>query len=260
MAGAVRIGSPIARARASRWAWPSLRLAEAVAAAGALLLLAGQVWLGDPQGAVSGRHTEPEDQRAAQLARRAAIADEVRYRGGETLTAAYGGAQYTYPSDVRLARPGTDLTIHAVPWEGRPFEHPVYYGVRVAKWPRGSVLGSMVDFTHSKVYSPMEETVRFSGHRNGSALPAAATVEDVFHKLEFTHGHNMLTLNGLMRLPVALSFFSPYVGAGVGVSLPHTEVQLNHEHKRTYEYQYTGPAFQVVLGVEMRIPHLSYFV
>jgi hypothetical protein len=206
------------------------------------------------------RHVEHEDQRAAQLERRAAIAEEVRYRGGETLTAAYAGAQYTYPSDVRIARPGTDITAHAVPWEGRPFEHPIYYGARVQRWLPASAFGGMVDFTHSKVYSPMEEKIRFSGVKDGSALPAEARVEDVFHKLEFTHGHNMLTLNGLWRLPFSTAFFSPYVGAGIGVSLPHSEVQLRGEHNRTYEYQYTGPAFQLLIGVEFRIPRLSYFV
>ncbi|MEZ5818364.1 MAG: hypothetical protein R3D44_14895 [Hyphomicrobiaceae bacterium] len=205
-------------------------------------------------------HVEYDDQRAAQIERRGRIAEEVKYRGGETLTAAYGGAQFTYPSDVRLARPGTDLTIHNVPWEGRPFDHPIYYGVRVAHWLPASSFGGMVDFTHSKVYSPMDERTRFSGTKDGKALPPEARIEDVFHKLEFTHGHNMLTLNGLWRLPFSTSFFSPYVGVGVGVSLPHTEVQLQGEAKRTYEYQYTGPAFQLLFGIEFRIPRLSYFV
>lgn len=94
-------------------------------------------------------HIEYDDQRAAQLERRNAIESEVRFRGGETLTAAYGGAQFTYPSDVQIQRPGTDLTIHQVPWEGRPFDHPIYYGVRVARWFPASSFGGMVDFTHS---------------------------------------------------------------------------------------------------------------
>jgi lipid A oxidase len=205
-------------------------------------------------------HVEYDDQRAAQIERRDAIVKEVRYRGGEALTAVYGGAQYTYPSDVRIQRPGTDLTIHNLPWEGRPFDHPIYYGVRVARWFPASSIGGMVDFTHSKVYSPMEEKARFSGSRDGRPLPDVARIEEVFHKLEFTHGHNMLTLNGLWRLPFSTPFFSPYVGAGLGVSLPHSEVQLRGEHNRTYEYQYTGPAYQVVVGLEFRIPKVSYFV
>lgn len=205
-------------------------------------------------------HVEHEDQRAAQIARRDAIAEMVRYRGGETLSAVYGGAPHTYPSDVRIERPGSDLTLHGLPWEGRPFEHPIYYGARVARWLPASAFGAMLDFTHSKVYSPMEAKVRFSGARDGVALPGEARIEEVFHKLEFTHGHNMLTLNGLWRLPFSGTFLSPYVGAGFGVSLPHSEVQLKGLGGRTYEYQYTGPAFQLLLGIELRIPKASYFV
>ncbi len=236
-------------------------VASALTAAVAVGILAIQLlfpaeWLKDRP----TRHIEYEDQRAAQLERRAAIAEEVRFQGAETLTAFYGGAQFTYPSDVRIQRPGTDLTIHELPWEGRPFNHPIYYGVRASHWLPASSVGGMVDFTHSKVYSPMEERARFSGARDGRALPPNARIEDVFHKLEFTHGHNMLTLNGLWRLPFSTAFFSPYVGAGLGVSLPHSEVQLRGEHNRTYEYQYTGPAFQLLIGIEFRIPRLSYFV
>ena len=234
--------------------------ASAVAAAASLLAVAWLALVAPLNKDAGPGHVEHEDQRAAQIARREAIAEEVRYSGGETLSAAYGGAQYTYPSDVRLVRPGSDFTIHDLPWEGRPFEHPIYYGVRVQHWLPASSFGGMVDFTHSKVYSPMEEKARFSGSKDGKPLPGVATVEDVFHKLEFTHGHNMLTLNGLWRLPFSGAFLSPYVGAGFGVSLPHTEVQLNHETDRTYEYQYTGPAFQLLIGVEFRIPRLSYFV
>lgn len=245
------------------WVWRPLSAADAASAiAGAAALIFAALH-GVPMPVLqdgSAGHIEYEDQRAAQIARRAAIAEDVRYRGGETLTAAYGGAQFTYPSDVRVQRPGTDLTIHRVPWEGRPFEHPIYYGVRVARWLPSSPIGGMLDFTHSKVYSPMDEKVRFSGAKDGRALPAEAPIEDVFHKLEFTHGHNMLTLNWLLRLPFSTAFLSPYVGAGFGVSLPHSEVQLKGEHDRTYEYQYTGPAFQVLIGVEFRIPRLSYFL
>lgn len=83
---------------------------------------------------------------------------------------------------------------------------------------------------------------------------------DVFRHLEFSHGHNTLTLNGMVRLPSLLPGLGPYVGAGVGVALPHTEVQFNGDPTRTYEYQYAGPAAQAVLGMEVRLPHLSIFL
>lgn len=203
---------------------------------------------------------EEEDQREAALAFRAKIAEQVRYRGGETMTGAYGGSPYTYASDVRIVRPpATDLTAHAIDWEGKPFDHPIYYGLRIARWLPASSLGGMLDFTHSKVYAPLEQKARFSGTREDLPLPSESPVGEQFHKLEFTHGHNMLTLNVLWRLPFRSAFFSPYVGIGAGASLPHTEVQLKGDGLRTYEYQYTGPAVQAVFGIEFRVPRMSYF-
>jgi hypothetical protein len=201
---------------------------------------------------------EAED--AAAAAARAELVERVRYRGDEFLIAAYGGAPYTYASDVRIDRPGTEMTVHDVEWQGKPFDDPIYYGVRVARWFPQSSFGTMLDFMHSKVYAPLDQRVKLSGTKDGQTLPPAATIGDLFHKLEFTHGHNLLTLNLLHRLPSLGSLLSPYVGAGFGVALPHTEVQLKGTGERTYAYQYAGPAAQLVIGVEIRVPRLSYFV
>ena len=48
--------------------------------------------------------------------------------------------------------------------------------------------------------------------------------------------------------------------SGSGVSLPHSEVQMKTERGRTYEYQYTGPALQALIGLEFRVPRMSYFL
>jgi lipid A oxidase len=179
----------------------------------------------------------------------------------ETFIGAYTGAPYTYPSDVRFTKPdGTDFTVHDVGWDAKPFDDPIYYGARVVRWSRDSALGKMVDFTHSKVYSRREQEVRTSGTRSGVTQDETKRVGDIFHHFEFTHGHNMLTLNGLLRLPWRLSFLSPYVGIGAGASLPHTEVQFKGERARTYEYQFAGPAVQFVAGFEVRVPRISYFI
>jgi hypothetical protein len=70
----------------------------------------------------------------------------------------------------------------------------------------------------------------------------------------------MLTLNLLWRVPFIGSIVSPYVGVGFGAALPHTEVDIRGEDKRTYEYQYAGPTIQALFGIEFRIPYVSYFV
>ena len=179
----------------------------------------------------------------------------------ETVIAAYGGAPYTYPSDVTIDKPGVhDFTLHKVDWIGKPFDNPVYYGVRVMRWFSGGATGGMLDFTHSKTISVREQTVKFSGTLDGKPAPAEAKISAVFKHLEASHGHNMLTLNGLMRLPSLSARLSPYVGVGAGVSLPHSEVSILSDPARTYEYQFAGPVTQVVAGIEFRLPRLSYFL
>lgn len=180
----------------------------------------------------------------------------------ETFIGAYGGAPYTYPSAVRIeGGPDTRFVIDPVAWDAKPFDHPIYYGVRIARWSRDSSFGSLLDFTHSKAYAQRSAPANAEGMLNGQPVPKGKTIGDIFHHFEFTHGHNMLTLNGLFRLPFGTAMVKPYVGLGAGVSLPHTEVQYRGVvGKRTYEYQYTGPAVQALIGIELRIPRLSYFV
>ncbi len=179
-----------------------------------------------------------------------------------TVVAGYIGAPYTHASDAKFLQPGaTDLTVHDINWIGRPFKSPIYYGLRAARWHgNGSPFGSMIDFTHSKAIAEAGQTVRVSGTRNGRSMPDTGKISDMFKHLEFSHGHNMLTLNGLMRLGPLSSKLSPYIGGGFGANLPHTEVQFTGDPQRTYEYQYTGPTGQVLIGVELRLPRASLFL
>ncbi|MFV0295599.1 MAG: hypothetical protein ACK5JT_05715 [Hyphomicrobiaceae bacterium] len=176
----------------------------------------------------------------------------------ETIVAGYGGVTHTQASDVHFTKSGvTDLTAHRVEWIGRPFKSPIYYGVRVMHGPAVGSFGGMVDFTHAKASARREQTVTFSGTRNGKPADGSKLSDATFRHLEFSHGHNMLTLNGLFRLHRLLPMFRPYVGAGAGIALPHTEVQFRDEPRRTYEYQITGVVGQAVAGIEIRLPHSS---
>lgn len=223
-------------------------LTGAVAAAVAIAVLASTLHLEPSRGGEAERG-QPSPAGHAQPSTR------------ETLVAGYVGAPWTHPSDLRFERPGaTRLTVHDVRWEGRPFKSPIYYGLRAARFREGSAFGSMVDFTHSKAIAIRDQTVRFSGERNGRPAPAPATIGDTFRHMEFSHGHNMLTLNGLFRLWPAAAGIVPYVGGGGGINVPHTEVQFADEPDRTYEYQFTGPVGQVVAGIEIRLPHSSVII
>jgi lipid A oxidase len=181
-------------------------------------------------------------------------------QGREYVLGAYGGVSYTHPSELRIANPGkTDMTMRDFEWIGRPFKSPIYYGLRTQRWLPGAVFGAMVDFTHAKAIAPFEGEASFSGTSNGKPLPSRAKVGAVFRHLEFSHGHNMLTLNGLFRMPLFWRGFRPYFGVGGGVSLPHTEVGLRGEAVRTYEYQYAGVVGQLLAGVEVRLGPATMF-
>ena len=180
----------------------------------------------------------------------------------ETVFGAYGGIPYTHASDIRFQNPpGTDLSVHGVNWDGRPFKAPIYYGLRTVRWGSGA-FGGMVDFLHSKAISQRKQKVQLSGTRNGERIPASTStaIEEAFKHLEFSHGHNLLTLNGMARLGRLTPWLRPYLGAGAGVALPHTEIQFTDEAHRTYEYQYAGPAGQVMLGFEICLPRTSIFI
>jgi len=179
----------------------------------------------------------------------------------ETMVGAYSGAPYTYPSDLTIKKSGVhDLVVKDVTWDGKPFEAPIYYGARVARWFRGAAFGTMVDFTHSKTIARLAEEKSFTGTVRGAPAPARAALATVFKKLEFSHGHNMLTFNGLARLPTLAGVIAPYAGLGGGVALPHTEVDMVGDATRTYEYQYAGLLGQALFGVEIRMPRVSVFI
>ncbi len=189
-----------------------------------------------------------------------AVATRLAPRSGEGQVGVYGGMTRTQQSDVTLLRPaGGQIRIPAVGWQGLDFTEPVYYGVRITRWFAGA-LGGMIDFTHAKAIADPDQQVTAAA--SGAATPISpATIGKLFKRLEFSHGHNMLTLNGLWRLPFGSSGVRPYVGLGAGVALPHTEIHVEGDASRTYEYQLTGPVVQGLAGIELRLQRgLSFFV
>jgi lipid A oxidase len=175
--------------------------------------------------------------------------------------AGYSGVPYTYPSDVVFKKSGLhDFTVHDVPWDGRPFKNPIYYGARIVGYGGGGRIGAMLDFTHSKALARLDEEAAFTGTLGGQPAPERVTLREVFKKLEASHGHNMLTLNGLLRLPSFGFKLQPYAGLGAGVSLPHSEIGFANAGQRTYEYQMAGPVGQALLGIEVRTARMTYFL
>ena len=147
----------------------------------------------------------------------------------------YGGVQNAPSSDISIRNdseiPDSDFSLD---WEGRSFEAPPYYGLRATNW-RSPSFGIGVDFAHNKVY-PTDDS-----------LPAE------FEVLEFTDGLNIFTVNAYKRWNDAFGNLSPYVGGGVGISMPHVEVTVDGVDEETFGYQLTGPAATWIAGASMPI-------
>ena len=176
---------------------------------------------------------------------------------------AYLGPAYTCGSDLNLVQPGgTDMTFRDIAWEGRPFRRPPYYGYRAIYWPSDRY-GVMLDFTHIKTIAIKDRPVQQSGFKDGDHVPPQAPISATLKRLEFTHGYNLLTLNALRRGASRGPNLIPYFGLGLGVAIPRVEVERadTPQSARTFEYQITGPALQLLGGIEWRFGRrLSLFV
>jgi len=169
----------------------------------------------------------------------------------------YMGASKEPPSDVRLVAPdGTDLTLKDVVWRTDSFKPSPYYGARGIDWSRHVPnLGAMVDFTHAKATATRSQTVSQEGKRKGAEIPPSEPFNATFRKLEFTHGLNFLTLNGVFRAAGLHRRIIPYAGVGIGIMVPHVEAWRAGLEKKdaVREAQITGFAVQALGGIEWRI-------
>lgn len=153
----------------------------------------------------------------------------------------YGGYQTAPHSGVDLS----DGTHFTAGWEGKSFASPPYYGGRITWWLEDfnhPNLGFSIDYTHAKVYAD-DETLRTSG----------------WSHFEFTDGLNLLTANAIYRFQDPSRRWTPYIGVGVGVNIPHVEV--TRPSGKTFGYEFGGVALQAQAGVDFRITdHWSTFV
>ncbi|MFZ5962342.1 outer membrane protein [Thalassococcus sp. BH17M4-6] len=141
----------------------------------------------------------------------------------------YTGWQTAPHSRISGDYPGGGSYNALIGWEGRSFEMPPYYGVR-GMWWRDERLGFGLEFTHTKVYAPDDER---------SALG--------FESLELTDGLNIVTVNAMRRWQNQWGDFTPYLGGGIGIAVPHVDVETTTGFK-TFGYQYTGPAARLIAG------------
>ncbi len=132
----------------------------------------------------------------------------------------------TFPGGVPVSR--------SFDWEGRPLENPYYYGGRAMWWTQSNI-GFGIEGTHTKAYASTADL---------AAIGASS--------FELSDGHNIITANIMKRWPGAfkLEKFTPYVGAGAGIAIPHVDVTVNGASNRTFGYETTGPALRGIAGIK----------
>jgi len=146
----------------------------------------------------------------------------------------YLGVQTTQESTGSGVLPNGTAFSNSFDWEGRPLENPFYYGARALYWTDND-LGFGLEFTHAKAYS--DATGRGAN----------------FSRLEFTDGHNIVTANIMKRWPgffAGAANITPYVGGGIGVAIPHVDVQATGTARRTFGLEVTGPAARGIAGLK----------
>ena len=146
----------------------------------------------------------------------------------------YLGTQSVQESSGSGTLPGGAPISRNFDWEGNPFAAPIYYGGR-AMWWTSSNIGFGIEGTHAKAYA--------------STADKAATG---LSRLELSDGHNIITANIMKRWPGAFANakFTPYVGAGIGVAIPHVDAQVIGASNRTFGYENTGPAVRGIAGMK----------
>lgn len=171
---------------------------------------------------LAGRKAAP-----ATLLALLALAASISFARAEVELSLYGGFQTAPHSTI------TDSVLGQarVKWLGRSFAAPPYYGLR-ATWWMSDRWGVGAEVNHAKIYADNPASLGY----------------DV---LEFTDGLNLFTANVFRRFPTANNL-TPYISAGVGISVPYVEIQRMGEGK-TFEYQLAGPAAILVLGASYRI-------
>jgi lipid A oxidase len=160
----------------------------------------------------------------------------------------YGGYQTAAKSKTKVS----DGTEFETDWEGKSFSMPPYWGARATWWLNGigyDNLGIMLDYSHTKVYAS-DSTLK-------NRTPG-------WTHYEFTDGLNLATVNAVYRFPQAGQAWTPYLGAGLGINIPHVEVirpnKAGTGTNKTWDYQLGGVTGQLMGGVDYRFTdHISGF-
>lgn len=149
----------------------------------------------------------------------------------------YIGWQEVDDSTVSGTLPGGVPVNRGFNWSGDSFDSPYYYGGRAIWWTQ-SDWGFGVEGTHTKAYASTADIVALG-----------------LTRFELSDGHNIFTVNAMKRWPGAFSTgrLTPYVGGGIGIAVPHVDIQLAGAATRTYGFEQTGLALRGLAGLKYNL-------
>ncbi|RKF14033.1 porin family protein [Roseovarius spongiae] len=149
----------------------------------------------------------------------------------------YMGVQSVDNSSASGTMPGGAPFSRNIKWDANPLDNPFYYGARATWWTDRNI-GFGLEGTHAKAYA--------------SAADRGALG---FDRLELSNGHNIFTANVMKRWPDAFAgrHFTPYLGAGLGVAVPHSDIKVTGATNRTFGFEATGIAARGIAGMKYDI-------
>jgi lipid A oxidase len=186
----------------------------------------------------------------------------------EFVISGFSGVSSAYDSDLHLhENNGTDLTFHNASYQTKDFgENAPYYGGRLTYFlSRESHWGFGLEFLHSKVFLDSGKSLHVTGTRDGSPVNDTESVGDTIADFHCAHGLNYLTADTFYRFFLAdpgknfIGRFQPYLGAGLGITIPHVVVQLPNE-PGFEDYEFGGLGGQAIAGLSFDITkHVQLF-
>lgn len=175
----------------------------------------------------------------------------------EAYVAGYIGGTRTKTANILVQQPeaGTRLVFDGVPFAGRSFESPVYYGYRAGYYVNRH-FGIEAEFIHLKIHADLSLPVNVHGSLRGVEVRQQTPLSRYADQFEVSHGLNMVLLNAVARR--ALGSADPakarvilVARAGAGPTIPRPEVIIFGAASGAYE---AGPvAVQGAAGAELRL-------
>jgi opacity protein-like surface antigen len=177
----------------------------------------------------------------------------------EWVFAAYLGAARTVNAPLTISQPtaATTITFTSVEYRGQSFTAPLYYGYRVAYFPRPtSWIGVEGEFIHLKVYARTDRGIRADGMLDGQRVSGVVPMRSVVDRFAMSHGLNLVLINVAARRKLGSRADDTgnveLIGRlGIGPTVPHAETTVGGRPRDGYELG--AIALQAAAGVEMRI-------